>query len=247
MNKWQRGMVVLGALLALGAVIASAQTSVAASVYGAFGTSTQHRDAAINTLSAESPSNAVGVSIELRHIKSPLVGYEVTYSYHHAKQKDSYFDYAHACPSSHTSSAKNCSLQLEASIPSNVHEIKGNWVFSFNRGRLRPFALIGGGLLLDLPVTGSTTVSSALTQCIPAQPNPVCTITLASSRSPTKTQMKAVIDYGVGFDWTVLRHIGLRFQYRGDLYKAPTLIKGFPRTDRFTQSFEPEVGVFLRF
>lgn len=247
MNHLQRSTVVLGVVLGFGAVIACAQTSIGTSVYGAFGTSTKGGDAANASLSAEFPSNTAGVSIEIRHIKSPVVGYGVTYSYRRVKTLHSYLKDAHGCPSSAISSAEICSLSIEASMPANVNEIAGNWIFSVKEGRLRPFALIGGGLLLDMPATSRATVSSALTQCAPAQPNPVCTITFASGISPTQTQVKGVLDYGLGLDWAVLPHIGLRFQYRGNVYKAAALIKGLPSTGSFTQNFEPEVGVFLRF
>ena len=64
---------------------------------------------------------------------------------------------------------------------------------------------------------------------------------------PTQTQTKGVFQYGAGLDWTVLPHIGLRFQYRGNVYKAANLTKVFTSTDKFTQTAEPVVGVFFRF
>jgi hypothetical protein len=54
---------------------------VAASLYGAFnGTTTGN-----NTV--QSPSNAAGGLLEVRHIKHPWLGYEGTYSINRANQK----------------------------------------------------------------------------------------------------------------------------------------------------------------
>lgn len=245
MEKLRRGIVVLGAMLSLCTVLACAQTSLATSVYGAYRSSTQVTGT--DSVSTESPSNAVGVSIELRHIRSPLVGYDVTYSYHPMSENYQYFTPTHVCSSDPTSSAQTCSLELEASLPENAHVITGDWAFSFKHGKLRPFALVGGGLLIDVPASSNVAVSSALTQCISGKPNPTCTITLDSSTSPVRTQMKGVFEYGVGLDWAIRRHLGLRFQYRGDVYKAAALINGFPPIDKFAQDFRPEAGIFFRF
>ena len=48
-------------------------------------------------------------------------------------------------------------------------------------------------------------------------------------------------------DWTVVPHLGLRFQYRGNLYKAPDLASVFSSTNSFTHNSEPMIGAFFRF
>jgi opacity protein-like surface antigen len=52
--------------------------------------------------------------------------------------------------------------------------------------------------------------------------------------------------YGAGLDWGLLPHIGVRLQYRGNLYKAPDLTKAFGSTGAFTHTAEPMVGIYLR-
>lgn len=57
-----------------------AQTTVAASLYGAFNQSTSGNG------TDQSPANSAGGLIEVRHIHNPLFGYEATYSYNRANQ-----------------------------------------------------------------------------------------------------------------------------------------------------------------
>lgn len=90
----------------------------------------------------------------------------------------------------------------------------------------RPFALTGGGLLLDVP---GGNLSSPI---VPAS---------------TSTSAKGVFVYGGGVDWTVLPHMGLRLQYRGNLYRAPDLTRVFSSSGAFTHTAEPMLGVFFRF
>jgi hypothetical protein len=41
--------------------------------------------------------------------------------------------------------------------------------------------------------------------------------------------------------------MGLRFQYRGNLYKAPNLTTVFASTGAFTHASEPMIGAYFRF
>jgi len=155
-----------------------AQTDLALSVYGAFSNTVGANNAAQNQ---DSPSDSAGGMVELRHIKSTLVGYEATYEYNRANQV-----YIAIC--------ENGCTPFTA-ISANAHEIAGDWLISARTGNLRPFALAGAGLLLTEPAGG---------------------------QSETKSANTAVYVYGVGLDWGLLPHIGLRFQYRGNIHKAPT-------------------------
>jgi opacity protein-like surface antigen len=104
-------------------------------------------------------------------------------------------------------------------ISANAHEITGDWVVSVHAANLRPFALAGVGLLLNEP---------------------------AGSQSDTTSAAKPVFIYGAGLDWGLVPHLGLRFQYRGNLYHAPDLSSVFTSTDKFTQTAEPMIGVYLK-
>src|ERR1700741_3769896 len=95
---------------------ARAQTDVAASLFGAFsGTTTGNG-------TVQSPSNAAGVLLELRHISNPRVGYELTYSSNRANQNYN---------------------NLEE-IKTAAHQVGANWLVSFPVLMLKPFVLAGG-------------------------------------------------------------------------------------------------------
>ncbi len=223
-TKWmQRALLIMG-LAALGSLAANAQTDVAASLYGAFsGTTTGD-----NT--RQSPSNATGGLLEVRHIAHPWFGYEGTYAFNRANQAYSLNPIPVACPSS------GCGI-TSASVSANAHEVTGDWVASLKITNLRPFAVLGGGLLLDVPSSGQVTTIACGVCALPGA---------AISSISTSTTTKAVFVYGAGLDWGLLPHIGLRLEYRGNLYKAPDLTTVFTSTNTFTHTAEPMIGVYFR-
>jgi opacity protein-like surface antigen len=180
------------------------QTSVAASLYGAFSEATSGNGV------QQSPSNAAGVMFELRHIHNPLFGYEATYSYNRANQTYS-FSSPPPCP------APECA---PAAVSANAHEIAGNWIASLPLHNLHPFALAGVGLILNVP---------------------------ANSSISTSASGKAAFVYGAGLDWGLPPHLGLRLQYRGNLYNAPELTRLYTSTGSFTHTAEPMIGAYLNF
>ncbi len=107
-----------------------------------------------------------------------------------------------------------------STVSANAHEVTADWVVSAHLANLRPFALAGIGMLLNQPV---------------------------NSGSGTSTDTKPVYVYGAGLDWGLLPHLGLRFQYRGNLYKAPHLVSLYTSTDKFTQTAEPMIGAYFNF
>lgn len=106
------------------------------------------------------------------------------------------------------------------SVSSNAHEITGDWLFSVHVGRLRPFALAGIGLLLNEPVSG---------------------------QSETTTSNEPVYVYGAGIDWRLISRLGLRFQYRGNIYKAPNVTQVYGTNNGFTHTAEPMIGAYFTF
>src|SRR5579863_5659290 len=80
MNRLHRILPSPAAACCLAAAIAGAQTDVALSAFGAFSGTTNGNG------TVQSPSNAAGGMIELRHIDNPLIGYEGTYSFNRANQ-----------------------------------------------------------------------------------------------------------------------------------------------------------------
>jgi opacity protein-like surface antigen len=93
-------------------------------------------------------------------------------------------------------------------------------VASLRLAHLRPFALAGVGLLFDVP---------------------------SGNQSSTDTATKPTFIYGAGLDWGLVPHLGLRFQYRGNLYKAPDPTRLYTSTDAFTHTAEPMIGGYFRF
>jgi opacity protein-like surface antigen len=186
---------------------AHAQTDVALSLYGAFNGTTSGNGV------TQSPANQAGGMIELRHIVNPLVGYEATYSYNRANQ--TYSNPLMVCPVG----VARCTSP-PVSVSANAHEIAGDWVVSFGLANLKPFALAGVGVLMNVP---------------------------AGSQSGTSTSTKPVFVYGAGLDWGLLPHLGLRLQYRGNLHKAPDLVNAFQSTNAFMQTAEPMIGAYFRF
>jgi len=207
--KWMRITLVLVGMAALVNAVAYAETDVAASLYGAFaGTTTS------NNVS-QSPSNSAGGLLEVRHISKPWIGYEGTYSYNRANQV-----YKPLVSSTVCLPTGFCGGPTSYAVSANAHEVTGDWIASVKVTNFRPFALAGGGLLFNQPVSGQSNTTSAT---------------------------KPVFVYGAGVDWTLLPHIGLRFQYRGNLYKAPNLTKLYTSTNVFTHTAEPMLGAFFRF
>jgi hypothetical protein len=198
---------------------AAAQPDIAASVYGTFSGTTRGNNI------VQSPSNAAGVLLEVREIKNPLVGFEGTYSFNRSDQGYQLRAVPASCPSS------GCAL-TSGIVPSNAHEITGDWIVSVKIGSLRPFALAGGGLLLNQPGV--------------FQPTPGFTNTGTTTVPSTMSATKGVLVYGGGLDWGFLPHIGLRFQYRGNVYSAPALTTVFTSSGAFVHTAEPVVGIYFK-
>jgi opacity protein-like surface antigen len=206
--------------------VASAQTSVSASIYGAFSGTTSGDG------TQQSPSNQAGGLLEIRHIANPILGFEGTYSFNRADQ--TYVTKPDGCP------AFGCSISTE-SVANNAHEVTADWIPSLHIANVRPFVVLGVGLLLDVP---SSSTAIVITQN--PYPGQSPTSTTITSTSPTQTTTRPVYVYGAGLDWGLIPHIGLRLQYRGNLYSAPNVTKIFSSTDTFTHTAEPMIGIYFR-
>lgn len=201
MKKKSAFAILFLAFFQCGGAAANAQTSVGVSLYGAFSGTTNGNGV------QESPSNSAGGFFELRHISNPILGWEATYSYNRANQ-------------TYTVCGTINPLCQRQSISADAHEITGDWVPSIHISNLRPFGVLGVGLLLSEP-TGS--------------------------QSNTTSSNQAVYVYGAGLDWGLLPHLGLRFQYRGNLYKAPDVARLYTSTNAFTHTAEPMIGAYFSF
>lgn len=113
-----------------------------------------------------------------------------------------------------------CTAITRQTVKAAAHEVTADWLVSVHAANLRPFVLGGVGILFNQP---------------------------DSNQADTDSSIKGVFVYGAGLDWGVLPHLGLRFQYRGNLYKAPDLTKLYTSTDRFTHTAQPMIGAYFRF
>jgi len=113
-----------------------------------------------------------------------------------------------------------CAPTTPAAVSADAHEITGDWVPSVHIGNARLFGVLGIGALLNEP---------------------------AGTQSNTTSSDKPVFVYGAGLDWGLVPHIGLRFQYRGNLYKAPNVTRLYTSTNAFAHTAEPVLGVYFKF
>lgn len=117
-------------------------------------------------------------------------------------------------------SGATCTALTPTTVSNAAHEVTADWVPSLHLANFRPFGVLGVGLLLNEP-TGN--------------------------QSNTTSSTKAVYVYGAGLDWGLLPHLGLRFQYRGNLYKSPDVSKLYTSSDAFTHTAEPMIGAYFSF
>jgi opacity protein-like surface antigen len=205
------GLAFSSILIASVCATARAQTDISVNLLGNFGGTTTYADGEEH----QGPAHAAGALFELRHISSPLVGYEATYSYNRANQVFTYTGPTPVC-----TSPSGCVVAPEG-VSANAHQLTGDWLFSARVAKFRPFALAGIGVLFTEPTSslaGTNTVSST----------------------------SAVYVYGAGLDWRIQRYLGLRFQYRGSVFKAPNITTGIANNN-FTYAAQPMIGAYYKF
>ena len=113
-----------------------------------------------------------------------------------------------------------CSSQpIKASA--SASEISLDYVASKKFGNLRPFVVGGLGFFI--------------------------TVGAGSETNNLNTVVRIAYVYGGGTDWAFSQHLGIRIQYRGNLYKAPNVSPYFLPTGVYTQSGEPMGGVYYSF
>lgn len=215
---WKAGILAIGAL-GLAAMPMRAETDVALSGYAAFTPNTT----ASNVV--QHPASQGGYLIELRHISNPIEGFKINYGFNRANQRYSTLGTCTA----------NCTSQT-VSVPADAHEVTAEWLVSLHVLNVRPFAFAGGGVLVNVPQGGTLRTTVCGTAC-----------TTSNVIATTRKDTKGLFTYGAGLDFSVLPHVGLRFQYRGRVSKAPDLVNAFSSTNKFARTSEPVFGVFLSF
>lgn len=112
-------------------------------------------------------------------------------------------------------------------VQANVHQATGGFVVripTYHRLRLSPYVLAEGGALVFDP-TGNAfgTVPGA------------------------QRQATGVFAYGGGADFPLLKHVGLRAEYRGLVYSAPDFGLAALNTNTITHTAQPSAGLVFRF
>ncbi|WP_185827266.1 outer membrane beta-barrel protein [Edaphobacter aggregans] len=190
------------------------QTDMALSIYGAFTNSTTPGNSNFYRIN---PAASAGGLLEFRRISSPFLGWQASYSFRRANEVYDEFIAQPAFGCGNTV----CPNPTYA-VSANAQQFTVGWVPSGNFGSLRPFGLLGVGLLLNQPVSGQS--------------------------GTTNTTQPAFV-YGAGFDWGFARHAGLRLQYRGNLYKAPGIVPPNNTNPNigFMHTAEPVIGAYYKF
>lgn len=65
--------------------------------------------------------------------------------------------------------------------------------------------------------------------------------------SSIERQTRGTFVYGVGGDVSVMKHVAVRAQYRGFVYKVPDFGVGQLKTDKFTHAAVPSAGLVFTF
>lgn len=112
-------------------------------------------------------------------------------------------------------------------VQANIHQATGGFVVripTYHRLRLSPYVLAEGGALVFDP-TGNTfgTVPGA------------------------QRQTTGVFAYGGGADFPLIKHVGLRAEYRGLVYSAPDFGLAALNTNTVTHTAQPSAGLVFRF
>jgi opacity protein-like surface antigen len=111
-------------------------------------------------------------------------------------------------------------------VQANVHAVTGDVVVKLpvRIARISPYALAGGGGLIFDP-TGN----------------------FGGSVPGASSQGKGAFLYGAGADYALTRHLSLRAEYRGFVYKNPDFGLASLRTDSWTHTAQPSAGIVFHF
>ena len=169
------------------------------------------------------PTNSVAVLITARYRFSPRNSVEINYS--HTADSQVYF----ASP-------------LTYRIHNTIGEYSGAYVFSFLQSeKVEPFLFAGAAALIFYPNYNASSINDVQTYL------------------PSSQQTKAAFLYGGGFDYrifsilpvirksTLSKHLALRLEYRGLVYKAPDFNVQNLFTGARGHLAEPSAGIVVKF
>ena len=111
-------------------------------------------------------------------------------------------------------------------IRSNIHEATAAFVITppVSVAKLKPYALAGSGALVFDPTNNG-----------------------GGALVGARRQAKAAFLYGGGVDYDLTRHMALRAEYRGLVYKTPDFEVQSLNTNKVTHTAQPSAGIVFRF
>jgi opacity protein-like surface antigen len=180
-------------------------TDIAGSFYKTFTTKSVTGNG-INQASTDS----YGGLFELRHIQSPWLGYEFTFSVN---------------PDNQTLTPIPGSCGFFCNNPTETLNLIDtafslDYIASKQYGSLRAFALGGFGFTIGIPGGIPYTYLS-----LPVKPTYIG---------------------GAGVDWALTHKLGIRLQYRENIFTAPHIDPRYPNVGLFTPEGQPMFGVYYR-
>jgi opacity protein-like surface antigen len=109
-------------------------------------------------------------------------------------------------------------------VRSDLHQVTGAFVFHFPLPvrHARPYALAGGGAFVFNP-------------------------TDESRINGINRQTRGTFLYGGGVNWDLTKHVGIRTEYRGYIYKTPDFDTSRLDIDKVTHLAQPSVGLYFKF
>jgi opacity protein-like surface antigen len=112
-----------------------------------------------------------------------------------------------------------------ARVQSNIHQVTGSAVVKLpGFARIQPFALVGGGGLIFDPISNAGGTFAGAT-----------------------SQARGAFLYGGGADYALPKHLSVRAEYRGFVYKAPNFNLASLNTSAWTHTAQPSAGIVYRF
>ena len=155
---------------------------------------------------AQSASASAGVLASFRYSPSRFATFE--------------FNYGHARDTQYFTNAG-----VQSSVHTGVHEVTGAYVLNlpWRTTRIRPFALVGAGIMQFNPINSGTSVPGA------------------------QSQTKPAVLWGAGVNYDLSRHFSFRLQYRGLFYAGPNFNLVSLKTDRWQPMSQPSFGIVYRF